>query len=408
MSPLDIVTRMSFEPIPTTFVVLTTLWYLLTVWRLTSKGRRWPVGRTVSWLVAELLLAVGLVSGIATDDRKFSVHAVQLTLILMIAPVFLALGAPLTLLLQASGKRIRSALGRRAAQLGLQGPRQPRHRVGRLRLGSRRLYLTSLYALSLRNTTVHGFVDIGLIVVGCLFWWPVIGLDPIPFRTGYAANMAYLFLAMPFYTIVGLSLQSQSHPIAPGTTVADLHNGAELIWTAGEVMGLIGVLVVFAQWLSADERRATVRRPGQRGRSRCAARPLESHPRGSRPGRLAALSHLVGLGDIRERGRLKGVVRRTPVERSEALSRPDRPADPHQSGAEAEDGLVQGPGRVQPHITAGCGYPGRRRLCGQSRPGGRGGGQFDRPRVGDLHASQRLSAEDRGHPWIRCDGPARG
>ncbi len=72
------------------------------------------------------------------------------------------------------------------------------------------LYFTSLYAYTLtRPGAVHDLVHVHLILAGCLFWWPVVGLDPLPYRLNHAARIFYLLLALPFHTILGMALESQ-------------------------------------------------------------------------------------------------------------------------------------------------------------------------------------------------------
>jgi putative copper resistance protein D len=53
-----------------------------------------------------------------------------------------------------------------------------------------------------------------------------------------------------------MALESQTTPIAPGISPADVHAGGGLMWIAGEAIGLLGTLAIFVQWLRADERAA--------------------------------------------------------------------------------------------------------------------------------------------------------
>ena len=83
------------------------------------------------------------------------------------------------------------------------------------------LYFTSLYADTLDHDPVlHDLVHVHLIVAGCLFWWPVVGLDPLPYRLNYAARMFYL-LPRPARSTPssGMALESQTTPIAPGMSL---------------------------------------------------------------------------------------------------------------------------------------------------------------------------------------------
>jgi putative membrane protein len=257
MAPLEIVTQATFDPIPTAMITLTLGWYLWSVRRLGRRGRVWPVARTAAFVAAELLMAVGLISGIDAHDSNFEIHTIQHIFISMLAPALFAMSAPVTLALQASNRRVQSAIikvlhspvGRLASN-----PIFTWSLYGASMFG---LYFTSLYGITLRNQTVHDLVHLHLIVVGCLFWWPAVAVDPLPRRMSYGVRIAYLMLALPFHTILGMALDSQTTPITPNTTLPDLHAGGGLMWVAGEALGLIGTLAVFIQWLRADERAAT-------------------------------------------------------------------------------------------------------------------------------------------------------
>ena len=249
-------TQARFEPIPAAAICLTLAWYLWSVRRLDARGRAWPAARTGAFVLGELALATALLSGIAANDEKFGVHTIQHILIGMVAPVLFALSAPITLALQSSSRRVQtttikllhSPVGR-----VLSNPIFTWAFYGVSIFG---LYFTSLYGTTLRNAAVHDLVHVHLILAGCLFWWPAVAIDPLPRRISYGARIGYLLLALPFHTILGMALESQTTRITPGTTLSDLHMGGGLMWVAGEALGLIGTLAVLVQWLRADERAA--------------------------------------------------------------------------------------------------------------------------------------------------------
>jgi len=83
-----------------------TIWvaglYLLGVWTLRSRGDRWPVGRTVAFVVGGCgSFYFATQSGLAAyDTTLLSAHMVQHMILSMVVPLFLALGAPVTLALR--------------------------------------------------------------------------------------------------------------------------------------------------------------------------------------------------------------------------------------------------------------------------------------------------------------------
>jgi putative membrane protein len=256
ITPVDFLTKASLEPIPTALIALTLGWYLWSVRRLRARGRAWPVARTVSFVFGEFLLVVGLLSGLAAYDENFTIHTIQHILISMLAPVFFALSAPITLALQASNRRVQTGILKVLHTPVARLLSHPVFTWAFYGLSLFGLYFTNLYAITLRNETIHNLVHIHLILAGCLFWWPAVGVDPLPRRLGYGVRIFYVLLAMPFHTILGMALESQTTTIAPGTSLSDLHTGGGLMWVAGEAIGLFATLTLFVQWLRNDERSA--------------------------------------------------------------------------------------------------------------------------------------------------------
>jgi len=256
MTPLEVVTQATFSPIPTAIIAVTLAGYLWSVRRLARTGRPWPRARTVSFCVAELLLAAGLVSGIDAHQKLFAVHAVQQVLISMLAPIFLGLSGLITLTLEAGGRRVQAEILRVLHSPVARRLSHPAFTWSFYGASIFVLYFTNLYAHTLHNQAVRDLVDVELIVAGCLFWWPAIAIDPLPYRLSPAPRIFYVLLAMPLHTILGMALESQSTPIARGISLSDLHTGGGILWVAGEATALLGSLALFVQWLRADERAA--------------------------------------------------------------------------------------------------------------------------------------------------------
>jgi len=244
--PVDLrtlATDWTFPPLAGTAVAASGVAYGWGVARLRERGRAWPAAR--SW-------AFG--SGLA-DTSVFALHMVQHLALAMVAPPLLALGAPITLALQASSRptqrRLLAVLHSRpvavitypAVVLALFG--------GSLVL----LYFTPLYAQSLQRPWLHDLVHVHFVVVGCLFFWPVVGLDPGRWRLPHGARLLFVLVALPFHSIVGLALTTSSTPLWPGWhTVADQQAGGGVMMLGGDLITLFVFGIVFWQWALAEQR----------------------------------------------------------------------------------------------------------------------------------------------------------
>jgi cytochrome c oxidase assembly factor CtaG len=240
MTPFDVITQATFSPVPLVLILVLGGWYLSWRRRLVARGEAWPAVRTASFCLAELSLLFGFISGIA-------------------APIFLAVSAPITLALQAGSPRTRATIERALHSRASRIVSHPKFSWTFYGLSLYVLYFTGLYAFALQHDAIHTLVHLVLLLAGCFFWWPAVGVDPVPYRPGQGARVFYMLLVLPLYTILGMGLESQTSPLVPGMSLADLHAGAGVMWVAGEIAGLIGTLVLFVLWLRADEKAALER-----------------------------------------------------------------------------------------------------------------------------------------------------
>ena len=263
--------------------------YLRGVWRLRRRGVPWPVGRTVAWLGGIAVAVVVLCGGVGTyAPAMFSVHMVQHMTLTMLVPILLAMGAPVTLALRALPARA-TDVGQ-AAEGESPGARNTSDRGLRgwllVLLHSRLMsvltfppvalavYIVSLYAFyfsglftaSQRSHTGHLLMTVHFLAVGSLFFWTVIGLDPLPRRLPPLGRMLMLFASLPFHAFFGVIVMTSSTLIGgdwyTGLRLAwvdplvDQNLGGGIAWASGEIPSLLVLGVVFAQWVRADTREA--------------------------------------------------------------------------------------------------------------------------------------------------------
>lgn len=231
--------------------------YVAGVARLARRGRQWSAWRTASFLGGVAVVVVALQSGLASyDDSVFVLHIVQHLLLMSVAPVLLAMGAPVTLLLQASGRSVQK---RTIAVLHSRPVAVLTHPIvtTALAFGVMGIYLlSSLYPYSLDHPGFHDASHAVFLFVGCLYWWPVVGVDPMRWRLSYPAKLGYLAVGMPFHAFIGVAIMNFGHPIAVAHTLSDTHAGGAVLWAAGELLTVACLMVVGAQWMRHEERQA--------------------------------------------------------------------------------------------------------------------------------------------------------
>jgi putative copper resistance protein D len=242
--------------------------YLWGLWRLRLRGDHWPAGRSVAFLAGGIgTIAFAGLSGLGTyDDTVFSVHMVQHMLLAMVAPIFLALGAPITLALRTAPKPIRQLLLRLIHSRFAKLVTFPLVGWSLFVASPFALYFTAWYPATLQNTSLHEMLHLHFVLVGCLFFWPMVGVDPIPGRVSHPFRFLILVSTLPFHAILGLAIYTQTTVIAAAhynalqldwlNPASDQKVGGGLLWSSGEIVGLIMLGVVSAQWIKASEREA--------------------------------------------------------------------------------------------------------------------------------------------------------
>lgn len=249
--------------------------YLLGVRRLHRRGDRWVTGRTVAWLTGCAALLLATSSGLGRyGPAMFSVHMGQHMILGMLVPILLVLGAPVTLALRAlpPAGRARPPGPREWLLAAVHSPvaRLFTHPLVALALfvGSYyALYFSALFPAALPEHWAHKVMNLHFLLVGTLFFWPIVGIDPAPRRLPPAARMGLVFASVPFHAFFGVAVmgansalggdyyRSLALPWVPDV-LRDQQLGGGLAWAAGEIPLLIVVIALLIQWSRQDERSA--------------------------------------------------------------------------------------------------------------------------------------------------------
>ncbi len=249
--------------------------YAVGVRRMRRRGDTWATGRTVAWMAGCAVLLIATSSGIGKyAPAMFSVHMGEHMLLAMLVPILLVLGAPITLALRtlpAAGRTGPPGV-REWVLAGVHSPvaRWLSHPIVTLPLfvGSYyALYFSGLFSVALNEHWAHILMNLHFLMVGGLFFWPIIGVDPAPRRLPPAARLGIVFASVPFHAFFGVALMSSQTVIGsdfyrtlslPWVTdlLRDQHLGGGLAWATGELPLLLVVIALLVQWSRQDERSA--------------------------------------------------------------------------------------------------------------------------------------------------------
>lgn len=284
-SPAQLLTESPLPP-PISATTLLTLWnfdllwlvlcglgiffYLAGVWRLHRRGDKWPVHRTVLWVLGMLLLFYITNGGVNTYEKYlFSAHMLAHMVLGMMVPVLLVPGAPITLALRAIRKRDDGSRGGREWIMLIVHSKY----FGFL---SNPIFAAVLFAASLwlfyysplfRWSTVdhvgHEWMIVHFLATGYLFVQSLIGVDPVPYRPPYPLRLLILLGTMAFHAFFGLALMTGTGLLladwygAMGwgiSAIADQQAGGGIAWSVGEIPTVALAIAVAFMWSRSDER----------------------------------------------------------------------------------------------------------------------------------------------------------
>lgn len=258
----------TIDPLPLLAVAGAAFGYWWLVRRVERRHPRNPLPRTRQWAWMGGLAAVvaALLSPIETySGALLTVHMVQHLLLQFVAAPLLLLAAPMTVLLRAVGPTTRrgllAVLHSRLVRV-LTFPLLAWFLFAAVNWG---WHLSDLYDLALEVDWIHYLQHLTLFGAALLFWFPVIGADPGPWRLPYPMRLFYLFLAMPQNSFLGVAILNAAGVLYPhyATTVrawgpsplVDQQAAGTLMWVWGDLVFLLAMLAVIAAWVRQEERR---------------------------------------------------------------------------------------------------------------------------------------------------------
>jgi putative copper resistance protein D len=252
-------TNWQFAPIVTGFTAVLAVAYLWGAFRVRKRHPRrpWPLGRTILFLLGLLAINVATQSGIGTyDDTLFWDHMIQHLLLIMVAPPLLVCGMPVTLLLHASRNPLHAWVIRivRSKPVGwITWPGVGIVAYSATIVGT---HLTNFMNLVMEYNAVHEGEHVLYVVVGYLYFLPLVGKEPIKWKVSYPLRLFLLFLAMPVDAFTGVVLGSyQAYPFVPmaprnwgPSPLNDLHQGGAVMWIGGAAIMFAVIMVTFFSW----------------------------------------------------------------------------------------------------------------------------------------------------------------
>jgi cytochrome c oxidase assembly factor CtaG len=202
----------------------------------------------------------------AYESVLFYARATQTVLLVLLAPLFLAMGKPLTLLIEASprvGRPVEKAVRSRVAKIAL----FPAITTLLLVAVPMTMYFTSWYTHVFDSGAVRELTYVILMVPGYAFFWTLLRVDPVPKEYPYGIAMWITAAEVVGDAFFGLAIiadqailgaahyHAVGYPFGPSLATSQVLGGG-IIWILGDFVGLPFLAVQLIQMMRADKQEA--------------------------------------------------------------------------------------------------------------------------------------------------------
>jgi cytochrome c oxidase assembly factor CtaG len=246
--------------------------YFLAVRKVTRRGDSWSVFRSVNWVIGLIVLTY-VTSGPPSVYGRilFSAHMVDHMALTMVAPIFLVLGAPVTLALRALASRRDGSRGPREWLLIFLHSRfsqlvtHPLFAAANFAGSIVLFYYSDAFGYAMRDHVGHELMNLHFALTGYIFVLTMIGTDPLPRRAPYPMRLLLLLATMGFHAFFGVAIMGGTGLLAADyfgnlgrtwgpSALLDQQMGGAVAWGIGEVPTLLVAIGVAVQWSRSDAR----------------------------------------------------------------------------------------------------------------------------------------------------------
>lgn len=261
-------TEWTADPAMIAFIVVLGGCYLFAVRKIRRDGGQWGTGRVIAFCGLGLgFLVIATMSWVGVyTPVLFYPRAVQTVLLVLVVPLFLAMGKPLTLIETAfppAAGSVHAVVRSRAARVVT----FPAITALALVAVPMVMYFTSWYTAVFHSGTVREFTYLALMAPGFVFFWTLLRVDPVPRAYPYGVAMWITAAEVVGDAFFGIAVIADNNLIAapyyhavgypwPPTLATSQVIGGGIIWILGDFVGLPFLAVQLIQMMREDKAEA--------------------------------------------------------------------------------------------------------------------------------------------------------
>src|ERR1700722_2411981 len=258
-------TQWVLDPWALAVIILAAVAYAAGVRQVRRRGQHWATGRTIAFCGLGLGFAVIATMSFtaAYQPVLFYARAAQTVLMLLVVPLFLVMGRPISLFIAAlpgPGARVERALHSRAAKLAT----FPAITTMVLVVTPFLVYFTPWYAAGFGSALVRELTFAAFLVPGFVFFWNLLRVDPVPTAYPYVLLLWISAAEIIGDAVLGLAIIADPSLIANAyyhavarpwgpSLFTDQVLGGGTIWVLGDMVGLPFLVAQLVQMIREDE-----------------------------------------------------------------------------------------------------------------------------------------------------------
>lgn len=232
-----------------TFIIL----YLAAAGLSSRHYKRWPITRTLSWVIGIFCIGAALIGPLAERAASdFRAHMLCHLLLGMLGPLLFVLSKPMTLFLRSINISLARRISRLHKSLYFRIVLNPIV-ISLLNIGGLwLLYTTDLFTIMHLNPYLYGFIHLHIFLSGYFFTLTIINSEYMPQQFTFLFRAAVLLFVLTFHGILAKYLYF--HPPS-GVSEWQAEMGAKLMYYGGDIIDIVIIYLLFHRWYKAKRQK---------------------------------------------------------------------------------------------------------------------------------------------------------
>ena len=227
--------------------------YIMAANYSSRRVKQWPLHRTICWSLGVILAITAVAGPLATlSHTDFTAHMIGHLLLGMLAPLLMAVSAPMTLFLRTSSVPVARKISKILRSRPIRFYTNPFFtsflNIGGLWV----LYTTNLYSFMHEYLLLFVIVHLHVFLAGYLFTISIIYFDPISHRVPFVERALALVISLAWHGILSKFIYANP-PVGVAPKQAEI--GSMVMYYGGDIIDIVIIFILCLHWYRATRPR---------------------------------------------------------------------------------------------------------------------------------------------------------